>query len=255
MQRKKFTQEEISKIIQLHKEGKSPTEIAPLFNTYNTSIRRILLRNGIKLKNQSEAQASVIKNPFEDYRTDEQSAYWLGYLIADGCVSVGKGGYRVIINTNKDPEHLQKYAGYINRPLQKYWNKTYEVWEYSVVFYNKNIVNWLIDIGITPKKSLTFEFKGEFNNHLLRGIFDGDGCVHKDGRICITTASKRFRDQCINFLNNQGFNLYVNFDRRNNSCWNVYINGQEKFYNFIYLKSTIKMQRKEQLLGQLIGNS
>jgi len=90
-----------------------------LFNTYNTTIKRILLRNNIELKDQSEAQASITKNPFENYQTEESAAYWLGYLIADGCVSVGKGGYRVVINTNKDPEHLQKYADYIGKPLKK----------------------------------------------------------------------------------------------------------------------------------------
>jgi len=251
----KYPEEKVQKIIKLHSEGKSPFEISKLFNTYNTTIRRILLRNNIKLKDQSEAQVSVIKNPFENYETDEKAAYWLGYLISDGCVSIGKAGYRVILNTNKDPEHLQKYADYIRKPLRKYWNKTYKTWEYSVVFYNKRIVNWLIELGITPNKSLTFEFKGKLNYNIVRGIFDGDGCIHSDGRISIVTGSPKFKDQILYYYKENGFFCTAYEDKRGNKCWNIYITGQEKFYNFMYLNADIKMQRKEQLLGQLISNN
>lgn len=250
-----YTTDKIQEIVKLHSEGKSPTEIAKMFNTYNTTIRRILLKENVILKNQSEALASITINPFQNYKTDEISAYWLGYLISDGSVSMGKGGYRVIINTNKDPQHLQKYANYIGKPLRRYFNKTHNVWEYSVVFYNKTIVQWLDNLGITPNKSLTFRFKGELNSNLVRGVFDGDGCIHADGRISLVTGSNLFKEQLLEYLIKEGFYCKAYEDKRGNHCWNIYITGQEHFYRTFYASTNLAMQRKKTLLGQFIGNN
>lgn len=247
----RYTKEKELLIIKLHSEGKNPTEIARELGTYNTTIRRVLLRNNIKLKNQSEAQASVINNPFKDYETNEKASYWLGYLIADGSVSAGKGGFRIILNTNKDPEHLQKYADYINRPLRKYWNKTYKVWEYSVVFCNKKIAYWLYDLGITPNKSLTFEFKGEFNNHLIRGVFDGDGYMDKDF-LGITSGSIKFSEQLFNIFKNNNLSPSIYIDKRGNKCYNIVAKNRAKAERWIMKNATIFMERKH---GQLISNN
>lgn len=50
------------KIIDLYvKEQKSTYEIAQLFNTYANKIRRILVKNGVELKNKSEAQKNALQ--------------------------------------------------------------------------------------------------------------------------------------------------------------------------------------------------
>lgn len=48
---KKFSIEKERDIIQKYKSGKNTIEIAKIYNTYNTSIRRVLLRNGIFPRN------------------------------------------------------------------------------------------------------------------------------------------------------------------------------------------------------------
>lgn len=40
----RFSKEEVNNIIKLYKEGMSQKEIANLYSTYNTSIRRILIQ-------------------------------------------------------------------------------------------------------------------------------------------------------------------------------------------------------------------
>ena len=82
-----FTKSIVEEIIKLYESGVSAKDIATKYGTYNTSIRRVLLRNNIKLRDSSEAQASVKTNPFAEWETKEAAAYWLGYLAADGCVS------------------------------------------------------------------------------------------------------------------------------------------------------------------------
>lgn len=237
-------------IVELYKQGKNQHEIASLYGTYNTTIRRILLRNGIIPRNQSEAQVSVKENPFN--KENEESYYWLGYLIADGCV--GKDN-RVIINTNKDPEHLAKYGKYINKPLRSYYNKKYGVWEYSVFFNNKSIVKELMQMGIMPNKSLNLELCFPLNRHILRGVFDGDGSVSVNKSVTITSGSELFIKQLGNFFEDHNIRYSIVIDKRGNVCYNLYIKDKQRFYSLLYDNATIYLERKEEMLrGQLFGN-
>lgn len=53
----KFGEEKEKEIIRLYtEENKSTLEIANIFETYNTSIRRVLERNNVKIRSCSEAQ-------------------------------------------------------------------------------------------------------------------------------------------------------------------------------------------------------
>lgn len=51
----------MNNIIKLYKEGMSQKEIANLYSTYNTSIRRILIRNNVKIRGEAASQAYVKK--------------------------------------------------------------------------------------------------------------------------------------------------------------------------------------------------
>lgn len=153
----KYTHIKEQKIINLFLEGASPTEIAKLFNTYNTTIRRILLRNKFKLKTPSEAQTTVKNNPFEDLNSREVQ-YWLGMLISDGNLSdpiKSNSKYTIDLSlSEKDKNHLQKYIKFLNYDINLHStkNKKYSTNMYSVRFGNKSIHSFLCSLGITPKK-------------------------------------------------------------------------------------------------------
>jgi intein-encoded DNA endonuclease-like protein len=75
----KFTEKEQKQIIDLYLNGKNQVEIAKLFNTYNTSIRRILLKHNIKIISSGDRQRFVKNNPF--LKNNEISNYFFGMLI------------------------------------------------------------------------------------------------------------------------------------------------------------------------------
>ena len=83
----KFNTKKELKICSLYKEGKNTVEIAKDFNTYNTSIRRVLLRNNITLRKCGEAQKYSNNNLFENVNLSNEESYYLGLLITDGCIS------------------------------------------------------------------------------------------------------------------------------------------------------------------------
>lgn len=202
---KRFSIKREKEIINLYKKGMSQKEIAYKYNTWNTSIRRVLIRNNIDIISTGDRLRLVKNNPFFDLKNPETN-YWLGYIAADGNVASNRPA--ILINTNTDPEHLDKYVNYLKAAVnkRKQLNKKYNVYEYSVGFTNPEAYNSLIKLGITPKKSRTLKVNDKLLTwDFIRGVFDGDGCIYpfrsKEIGFVIVTASPEFSVQLVDFLN------------------------------------------------------
>ena len=126
-----------------------------------------------------------------------QMAWVLGIAASDGCVywKPKKHRYQLIISMkDKDvlgkvkkamsSEHPIKYIKYMSTWKNPKFRKMSSI--YRFVIANKEICSDLIKLGITPRKSKTIEFPSvpkEFLPHFVRGIMDGDGCIHVRKRI------------------------------------------------------------------------
>jgi hypothetical protein len=105
-----------------------------------------------------------------------ESAYWAGFLAADGCVD--KNRIRLYLGII-DVGHLHKFKAFL-----KSRHKVAESTNYnrcSFEFSNKTIRSDLESLYlITPRKSLVLEFpeiSEELLPHFIRGYFDGDGTL------------------------------------------------------------------------------
>lgn len=67
----KYSQEKVDYILQSYAAGKTQKQIADELNTYNTTIRRILLANGIIPKGVREQQEVVKTNIFSNLNCKE----------------------------------------------------------------------------------------------------------------------------------------------------------------------------------------
>lgn len=222
----KYPKELEDNILSLYAEGLTTVEIAKKTGLkYNTSVRRVLLRHGITPISTRERLEVVKSNPFTNLQ-DSKVQYWLGYLAADGCISTKKGSNTpslVRINTNKDPDHLLKYIDFLGYPVKRNTshNKKYDVLEYCVGFSNKDVCTFLIELGYTPAKSLSFKAKFKFSWDFIRGYFDGNGYGCKS-LISIATGSKDFSDQIMSFYNDHGLTAYCKKQEKAN-CFVVNI--------------------------------
>lgn len=118
-----------------------------------------------------------------DTINSSNKAYILGFIYADGSVS--KRGNLTICLSKKDTEILEfikeelNYSGVISSKLI---NKN----EYSLLSIDSKVmVNRLIELGIVPNKtynsSVLPTIPKEYFNDTLRGYFDGDGSIYKNG--------------------------------------------------------------------------
>ena len=155
-----------------------------------------------------------------------EMAYWLGFLLADGCIIENKNkgdnnkehiNYNVTVRLgDKDKEHVYKFARFLRYPeetLDEVIKPCYGV------AYDRHNLCWVIDVccsemckdlqkyNITPRKSLyekpyIFDSEGLQLNY-IRGIIDGDGWIGKpttrDKRMGVV-GSKEVCDYICNFF-------------------------------------------------------
>lgn len=219
----RFSQQKEAEIVNLYKKGYNQKEIAKMYNTYNTSIRRVLVRQGVSPRPITKVARYCKHNPFKsDSKHDEKSEYFLGLLLTDGCISKGRKAVRVpSINLSLSDidgymvEQFRDWASpkqVVSKVLQKINNS----YMYSVNITNEEAVEWLNRKGNFKNKSFNAKIYCPITWHILRGIFDGDGswkAVNNNQGLhfFVCGLSKDFMYQVYNFLQKNNLNVHIRF--------------------------------------------
>lgn len=165
-------------------------QMAELTNCSYESIRINMAKYGFKALYEIRYRGvkKYVHNEkyFDDINTPEK-AYWLGFILADGCISKEAcNTYRMVIQLQRrDRGHLQKLLDHLesNAPIKDgsaMRNETPTLWS-KIRINSSYLCGALMELGITPKKSLKEKVPpiGEkFYKDFIRGVFDGDGCFY-----------------------------------------------------------------------------
>lgn len=161
------------------KEHISLTRLAKEYKHDRNKIARELKKLGIDVVNRWNA------TKFDDCVFDsidtEEKAYWLGFLYADGCVSDGTRTNNIELSLKlSDKDHLEKFKRFLKTPKEVQTDSFRCRLTVTSVYLRKR----LIEIGCTPRKSLTLKFPSmeifkdeSLIKHFVRGYVDGDGCL------------------------------------------------------------------------------
>lgn len=118
---------------------------------------------------------------------NEEKAYWLGFLYADGYIS--KTNQIEISLKAEDYNHIVKFCKFISLDINKikskrvkYKNNYYD--NFRVFVRSVHMSIQLSKLGCVNNKSLILKFPNEniFSSkelilHFIRGYIDGDGCI------------------------------------------------------------------------------
>lgn len=211
---KKFSKETEIEIVNLYKRGYTQKEIAELYNTFNTSIRRVLLRNNVYLKGNDKQQRLCKHNPFK--KQDEMSEYYLGLLLTDGNINYSSKRKRIRLSLNeRDGYLIEKFLEWaapearITKTLQKI-NDSY-MWSASIT--NEEALNFLERAGNFHNKSFEAKLYIPITYHILRGIIDGDGGVYKQNstavKFSVCGKSLTLIKQIEYFLTKEGYSPVI----------------------------------------------
>ncbi len=173
--------QEIQEVRSLYENGWEQGHIANKINRSRTYVRNLLTRNNIRLRPKGEARSLMKNHDYFASINSEEKAYWLGFISADGCIGdydpYGIGQLKLVVTLNdKDFSHLFK--------LQKALNSSHTLTPVKTNLHELSIVSHqlctdLINLGVTPRKSLTLQacrnLPSELYRHYYRGLVDGDG--------------------------------------------------------------------------------
>ena len=164
----------------------SLTKIGEKYGIERHSFSRRLKELGITVINHQNK--TKFNEHIFDVIDDEEKAYWLGFIFADGYISNSGNKFELSLKVS-DMSHLEKFNLFMEGNKNKV--KINKVTCGKVIcercrwsISNKHLRETLISLGCVPNKSLILKFpdKSIFSDeslirHFIRGYVDGDGCL------------------------------------------------------------------------------
>lgn len=241
----KYDKELFIKIKELYDSGIYTNEIDKILNLKSRTSQYILNKNNIVLRHRGP-KSKIGKEDFFDTIDCEAKAYFLGYIMADGNVSINNNQYSLKFHISiQDREIVDKFLEVINSSNKATIRE--ESQSYYVSLTSVHMCKRLMALGVVPRKTgieaISKDIPRNLIHHYLRGVFDGDG---------ITDISKK-RSGFIGSINMISGILeelkekLTVFEAGKNKKVVYFLGGKKfskKLYNYLYDEATIWLERK-----------
>lgn len=188
-----------------------------------------------------------------------ESAYWIGFLAADGCVEAN-GRVRIVLKSS-DVGHLKKFYAFVGCPSHRIYRNGPTC--NCACIYSKDIVKSLVRYGVVPRKNWN---RRSIHPRVAKlrafwlGLFDGDGCLtrhrsYKNGRPAPSLrfyGNKLLMKQAARMLSRFGESPGV---RPHGSIWYVSVTGTRalRTLSWMYRGARIFLPRKRDLFVKALG--
>lgn len=151
------------------------TKIAQYLGITESLVCRILKRNNIEIRRPESYRVYKLNEDYFETIDTEDKAYWLGFLMADGCNSRDRA---IKFSLNKmDTKSLEDFNKCLgsDAPIKEDRHDMR-----TLMIHSRKMLNDLIKYGFVMNKTDKVTFPNipeELHRHFIRGLFDGDGCI------------------------------------------------------------------------------
>lgn len=173
----RIPEEEIQQAIDMFNEGMSITKIAKQLGRDRGTLSIRMKETGATITQHCNKKA-VDSNFFNEW--NEKCAYWLGFIFADGHLSID-GGLDICI---KDKEHIEKFKADIKSNHKISIRTINDTNYYRINIRDKTIASRLNELGVVHDKTYGWnvpDIPDEYLPHFIRGLYDGDGNLNVRG--------------------------------------------------------------------------
>lgn len=245
--------------------GLSCKAISLQFDVSEKFISNILTAHEIPRRTAKETNLtrygySLSGSKFQQLITEED-LYFLGYILADGCIS--NGSLNITIN-QKDKYILKKLQSYLGMVSQHGYDEREVYDKRTGKFYSKasltvkdeTLVRNLNNLGITPRKSAQETITNslcKYNRHFWRGVVDGDGHIYisKQRSILALVGSEdivqSFIDFCIQEVGLETNRIKSSKQYKNCTLFKVQLTGNDarNVAKYLYNDTSLCLTRKQ----------
>lgn len=192
MPRHVIAAEDLSAIQEMYAAGATSYQIAEQYGCNPSTVQYWLHKSGcIRSISDAKRQYHVREDAFAQV-LDEATAYWLGFLYADGCVMEAHDIPQVLALwlADKDRAHVERFNAFLasDYPIRSDAKRG----ACGVTIRSRALCQSLIRWGCTPRKSGKLRWPRlplALDAHFTRGYFDGDGSAFVSGRYVTPTVS------------------------------------------------------------------
>ena len=278
-----------SQIIPLYQKEGTFKKVASILNISASYVQKYITKNKVDKNPYAKRLYHFDDNYFSSIN-DENKAYWLGWIAADGClyenksdnsfitrISIISSDIEILNNLKFDINYQGKISILKSRFNLKHKRNNNSLCTISLCSHK--LFSDLVKLGCTPKKSLTLKFPtteqvpDHLLRHFIRGYFDGDGCVtqcngykNKKGIINLRPiisfcGTKEFLTSLREWLDKNGIKVQSALTKRRQNDTNSYslifkgYNRCNIFYNLIYSNSKRSLKRKQEKLEKLLNKN
>jgi len=202
-----------------------------------------------------------LNEEFFDVVDNEEKAYLLGFLYADGTNSTGKTEIKLALHA-QDISILEYFKRKIQptKPLYFEQGKGNRGDTYKLVINSKKISFRLSELGVVPAKTFKLTFPNFIDktliHHFVRGYFDGDGNIHFNKRtkqlMFSITSTEEFLLKLQEILINECFlskvKLSIRHPERKHNIRQLAYSGNnsiKRLYEWLYKDATVYLERKK----------
>ena len=272
---KRVTEKDLDRIRELYLKGYYAKDIAKIVGLTVGGVTHNLRNMGIT---RHRGMKSLTKNEdyFKDIDTEEKS-YWLGFIMADGCVSIYDGQYTLKISlAAKDRGVLERFKKSIESEnviwerdevfklkTSSSYGKTFR--KCCISISSKKMIESLISLGVKPNKTgseLIPNIREDLKKHFLRGFFDGDGTAYHYPSRVLDNGQYKSPGYGFGFISSktmlediQGLVGVPEKIYKKVGCYNFHY-GKKKgkiLYDYMYSEATIWLPRKRDIMDRIYG--
>lgn len=174
---KRWTGEERTAMRSAYESGGSMKAIAKALGCSPHCVSLVLRRDGVSLRSRNQYSRSYEADHRYFRSVDNPTqAYWLGFLMADGCV--GNDDRVTVRLAVRDADHLEQLRSDLraDHPVRRYSAAA----EFTIT--SPMMAIDLARYGVTPRKTLREKLphlEPSLAPHFWRGMVDGDGCLYR----------------------------------------------------------------------------
>lgn len=230
------------------------------FLAYSRSVRHCS-RRCANADSLSRRRALAVPDPsvFADWPSPT-AAYVLGLMYADGCLSSVNGQPRLTIGMN-DEQLMRSVHVLMCSPVRKLYHYRKQ---WLCISTNMDDIQFLRDQGLTERKSLTITWPRSLPDEcfwpFVRGVFDGDGTVTVEYRLCedgslharwnltIVSGSSEFTAELCHQLNIR--NVHATMFTDTSGLYHVHVSTQvdvRRMIMYMYADAAPRLVRKQVL--------
>lgn len=189
-------------IVDAYKDGYSVTSLSKIWHCDSRRISSVLRKHNVK----------IINHPFK-YKFDEnfftsetiESYYFWGFILGDGCITVGSGGEFISLTLNRrDVSILENFCKWTKRDEKsiKFYDKISDYCRLD--FHGKFFQNDFSKFGLVKRKTynpVIPTIPDEFIKPYILGFIDADGSTAFHKKITNNSLKKNGEARKVQFEN------------------------------------------------------